>query len=315
MRRLQQLVALVLLAVGGSSGSAQETIPRPANSLGSTSAGTSLHFELPDCTRWLVHDNATPITAGEPELPPNNWQNTWGIAALDIFPAGQKMAPNGEPYDPLFSLDLLLNIALVKDRSIYLYTAARFWAQKPGEGITNARQGSLDFSKRQFDLDVGLAWNFYSAFEARIFVYSDNNLNRGYSLERPYGFNDGFGVECRYYLPTTDFDRGLYRFVSLGYLPTKDLIGQNGELFKPSLFAAAHLAYDFIPVKCYAYLDAEFLTERALQPRLLIVDPGIAFRPFERAPNLEFRVGTESTVDLKESYTRALLYCSARFAW
>ncbi|MFO0880487.1 MAG: hypothetical protein U0840_24340 [Gemmataceae bacterium] len=294
---------------------AQPMLPSDVPRISEVPTQPSIVSEVPEYARWLVHDRPSKVTAGNPDLTPENWQHTWGIVAFDVFPIGQKMAPNGVPYDPLFSLDLLFNLALVKDRSLYLYSNARFWAQKPGEGITNSSQGMLDFSKRQFDLDVGLAWNFYTAFEGRIFAYSDNNLNRGFSLARPYGYNDGFGVECRYYLPTTDFDRGLYRYLSLGYLPTKELIGQDGKLFKPSLFAAGHVAYDFIPLKLYAYTDFEFMMERYFDPRLLIIDPGIAWRPFDHAPNLEFRVGTESTIDLKASYTRSFLYCTARIAW
>ena len=42
---------------------------------------------------------------------------------------------------------------------------------------------------------------------------------------------------------------------------------------------------------------------------------GLACRPFESAPNLEFRLGAESTIDLDLGFTRTLLYGSARIVW
>ncbi len=264
---------------------------------------------------WWFGTTDRPIASGHPGLNPDIWQHTWGLVSFDVIPVGSKIAPNGVPYDPLFSFDWLLNIALSRDRTWYIFTTGRFWAQKPGDGITNDAQGMLDFSKRQIDLDVGLAWNFYKNFEARAFAYSLNNLNRGNSLERPFGYKDGAGVELRYYFPSTDFDRGLYRYLSIGYLPTKELVGNDGEEFHPSLFLAAHLAYDFIPEKFYVYTNLDLFFERPMEARILIADPGIACRPFDHLPNLEFRVGTENFIDLEIGYTRTLLYGAARIIW
>ena len=128
----------------------------------------------------------------------------WGGVGARIIPVGQKMAPNGVGFDPLFSLDLELNIALCHDRSVYLFSATRFWGQKAAPNITNSSQGPFDFSKREFDLTVGAAWNYWRTLEIRGFVYSYNNLNRGrndseFSASRPYGYNDGGAVEHRWY--------------------------------------------------------------------------------------------------------------------
>lgn len=311
MRRVSLVIALSVMLARVGPLAAEEAAEPPPTGPAPTAAPPASNSLM----SWIVSDRETPVASGNPSVTPELWQHTWGFAAVDVFPVGSKMAPNGKPYDPLFSLDLLLNIALTRDRTWYVYTNGRFWAQKPGEGITNPSQGQLDFSKRQYDLDVGLAWNFYESFEARLFAYSDNNLNRGVVLDRPFGYKDGAGVEVRWYFPSTDFDQGLYRFLSIGYLPTKELVGNDGEAFKPSLFLAANLAYDFIPEKFYVYTDLELFFERPFEARLLFVDPGVACRPFESCPCLEFRVGCESSIDLGVGFTRALLYGQARIVW
>src|SRR5262249_48183707 len=50
------------------------------------------------------------------------WPRIWGVAGLSGYPYGHKMAPNGEAYQPIFDLDLLLNVALTKDRSLYVFS-------------------------------------------------------------------------------------------------------------------------------------------------------------------------------------------------
>jgi len=75
---------------------------------------------------------------------------------------------------------------------------------KAGAAVTNGNQGSFDFSKREFDLTLGLAWNYYSALELRVLGYAFNNLNRGISPISPEGYNDGFGLENRYYFSNAD---------------------------------------------------------------------------------------------------------------
>lgn len=307
MRHIAWTAALLVLLPAAAP--ADEKAPPPAAPAPTPAKDDGL------CWDFLCGEPCYPVTFGDPDQNPALWQRTWGIAAFDAFPTGQKMAPNGVPYDPMFSLDLLLNIALCRDREWYLFVKSRFWAQKPGEGITNSKQGVFDFSKRQFDLDGGVAWNFYGRLEGRAYFYSYNNLNRGENLWQPKGYKDGFAVECRYYLPSTDFDKGLYRFLALGYYPTKELVGADGDRFKPSLFATAHVAYDFVPERFYVYADLEFITERPLEPKLLIADPGIAVRPFNSCQDLEFRVGAESTIDLQLGFTRTLLYATARIVW
>src|SRR5205823_5966426 len=75
---------------------------------------------------WLFPPG--PVTAGDPEVSPSLWQRTWGVAGLSAYPYGHKMAPNGVAYQPLFDLDLLLNVGLTPSRSVYLFSKAHFWA-------------------------------------------------------------------------------------------------------------------------------------------------------------------------------------------
>jgi hypothetical protein len=246
------------------------------------------------------------------EAPP---PRTWGIAGLDLVPAGHKMAPNGLGYDPLFTAGLLLNVAVTPGREVYVFAKTRFWAQQSEAGVTNANQGRFDFSKRQIDLDAGTAWNFWGPLEARAYLYSDNNLNRGWWLDKPTGFQDGFGVECRCWLPGTDFDRGLYRYVALGYYPTKTQVGGDGREFSPGFYAAASLAWDVEPGRLYGYLEGEYVSRDGFVPKLLVLDPGVAWRPWERYDAFELRLGVESTVDVEVGYTRAFVYGSVRVVW
>jgi hypothetical protein len=252
---------------------------------------------------------ATVEQAGPVVAPPGR---TWGQAGIYGYADGSKMAPNGVPYDPLFALDLLLNISLTSDRSLYLYSDSRFWTQRFVDGIAH---GPFDFSKRQFDLDAGAAYNYVGPFEARAFAYCYNNINRGDSPFLPVGYVDGVGVENRYYLESTNFDAGLYRFLSLGYYFTKDMIDADGKTFRPSLFARASLALDVWPEQLYLYSDVTCIAHRPVVPKLLLGDLGVAVRPFTQVPDLEFRVGADNNWDVQVRRLRTLLYGNVRFVW
>jgi hypothetical protein len=248
-----------------------------------------------------------------------SWQPAWGLVGLRIFPEGPKVAPNGQEYHPSFTLDLDFNFWLWRSQGIYLFGDFRFWGEKPENGVTNGRDGGLGFSKRQFDLVGGPAWNYAGPWEARIFGYSFNNLNRGFNLVTPSGINDGFGVENRYYLSQeyaklgqTGFDVAKATFLSVGYYPTKEMVGNDGQFFKPGLMLRAYLTYDLLDWPVYAFGDATFITERSLQPKLLLFDVGIAARPFSSWRQWEFRVGAESTADFQVGNVLNLWYVSLR---
>ena len=214
------------------------------------------------------------------------------------------------------------NLWLWPSHGLYAYSDARFWAQKPGANQTNGNQGVFDFSKREFDLTGGLAWNYSGNWEARVFAYSMNNLNRGDSLASPYGFNDGIGLEHRWYLSEEYARLGQYgydvdraSFLSAGYYPTKDMVDSLGNEFKPSFFVRAYIAYDLYKDWCYLYLDTTLLTERPLTPKLLTFDGGISIQPLTAVPTLEFRVGSEDTYDIQARQWEATLYLGVRYGF
>jgi hypothetical protein len=241
------------------------------------------------------------------------------LAALRVIPAGPKVAPNGVEYHPNFSMDLDLNGWIWRDQHLYLFGDARFWGEKPEYEVTNGRDGFLGTSKRQFDLWGGVAWNYAGAWEARAFGYSLSNLNRGDNRVTPAGFNDGFGLENRYYLSpeyaglgTTGFDVARATFLSVGYVPSKTLVGNDGQTFKPGPMLRAYLTFDLWDWPCYAFGDATFLGERSFQPKLLLFDVGLAARPFACCRQCEFRLGLENTADFQVGDVYNLWYASIR---
>jgi hypothetical protein len=246
--------------------------------------------------------------SGRPEV--------WGFLDIPVYATGTRAAPNGVYFDPLFSLNGSFNIGLIPGKKLYLFADATMWMQRPGAGITNASQGNLDFSKREFDFNPGIAWNYAGSFEARISAYSMNNLNRGQSPTKPAGFKDGVLIENRYYFGTADkYDVGRLNFVSVGYYPTKGMVGGNGEEFHPGIFASAYLTYDLPVLNSYLYGDAKYTGERVIKPRLLEFDAGWALRPFERSKYVEFRLGSDLTADVQDRIAHDLLYGSVRLSY
>jgi hypothetical protein len=188
--------------------------------------------------------------------------------------------------------------------------------QEPGLGITNSSQGSFDFSKREFDFNAGLAWNYVDRFEMRASAYSAGNLNRGVSLISPAGFKDGVLLENRYYFGSANvFDVSRLSFVSIGYYPTKSLVGGDGSDFRPGLFARAYVTHDIPIIRSYVYGDMQFTAERYVKARLLEFDAGFATRPFSQFENLEFRIGNDVTADVQAKTTRDLIYGAVRIGY
>ena len=229
----------------------------------------------------------------------------FGILGLRGYFLGDHVASNGVEFNQIFSLDLNFNIWLLRQKRVYLFLNSRFWGQKAAPGITNPSQGAFDFSKREFDLIPGVAWNYYGRLEARVFAYSYNNLNRGTSTVAPSGFADGVGLENRYYigqtyddLGTAAFDKARATFVSVGYYPTKSLVDGTGNEFKPGPFVRAYLTLDLWGERCYLFTDDQFIAARSGTPRLFLTDSGIAVRPVAQLPRLEFRLGSEDAFDL-----------------
>jgi hypothetical protein len=245
----------------------------------------------------------------------------WGIAGLRGYAFGQQVAPNGLEFNPLFSLDLNLNVWLWPEQRLYAFVDSCFWGQKGSTGPNSPTHGFFDFTKREFDLDLGLAWNYYGKLEARAFAYSFNNLNRGNSTALPSGYNDGVGLENRWYFLGTypdlgepGFDVARASFVSIGYYPTKDMVDADGNLFKPGFFAHVYYAWDLVDEgRCYLYVDSEFIAKQSFTAKLLCADGGIAVRPFLRHPHVEFRLGSGNRYDFQAGEWETGLYGAVQF--
>jgi hypothetical protein len=271
----------------------------------------------------LSTETPSPLdSAGSPTAQADTPRTVWGILDMRGFPIAEQVASNGVEYKPLFLLDLDFNIMLWRQQGLYLFADSSFWGQKAAPGITNPHQGSFDFSKREFDFNLGAAWNYAGPWEARFFGYSFNNLNRGNSQISPNGFNDGVGLENRYYLGETyahlgtpAFDQARATFLSVGYYPSKTMVDANGKDFKPGPFARAYLTCDLWGEQYYMYGDIQFIAARSFQPTLLNWDAGLAARPFSSIPRLEFRVGTQDILNLQGGDLEIGAYLGIRYVY
>ena len=261
-----------------------------------------------------------------PDFPPSlagpDGPRVWGLIGLEGYAFGQRVAPNGLEFNPLFTLGVDLNVWLWQSQGLYLFTESNFWGQRAAPGVTNASQGVFDFSKREFDFTSGVAWNYFGNLEARVFAYSNNNLNRGYFLAYPSGFIDGTAMENRLYLGsayaalgTASFDVARAPFVSAGYFPTKDLVDGLGVPFSPGPFVRAYLTWDPTGGPWYVYLDAQFVGDRAFTPRLVNFDGGLAWRPWAAVNGLELRLGTPNMYDLRAKDLETGLYGAVRLVF
>jgi hypothetical protein len=252
----------------------------------------------------------------------NTPQTVWGPVEIRGFPIGRQVAANGVEYHPLFMLGLDFNIMLWRERHVYLFFEASFWGQRAAAGITNPSQGAFDFSKREFDFNLGAAWNYSGNWEARFFGYSFNNLNRGNSQTSPSGYNDGVGLENRYYLGqtyahlgTATFDQARATFLSVGFYPSKSMEDGNGNQFYPGPFVRAYLTLDLWIERYYLYGDIQLIGSRSFQPTLLNLDAGVAARPFTSVPRLEFRAGAMSMFTLQDGDLETGWYLSMRYVY
>jgi hypothetical protein len=238
------------------------------------------------------------------------------------IPAGPRTAPNGLEYHPNFSLDLDFNFWLWRGQGLYAFADVRLWSQRGEFGVTNGPDGAVGTSKREGDLAGGAAWNYLGPWELRAFGYTNNNLNRGDSPVTPTGFTDGFGLENRYYLSPeyarlgqAGFDVTKATFLSVGYLPSKVLVGNDGRPFSPGLTLRAYLTYDLWGGPCYLFGDAQYVGEQSFQPRLLLFDVGAAVRPLRSWQQWEFRLGAENTGDVGAHNVQNLWYVSVRYVY
>lgn len=249
-----------------------------------------------------------------------SWQTVWGVAGLRVIPNGARIAPNGVEYHPNFSMDLDFNFWLWRNQGLYAFADVSLWGETGEYGVTNGRDGFMGTSKREFDLSGGVAWNYAGNWEARAFGYTYNNLNRGIDPVVPAGFNDGFGLENRYYLSSEysklgqpGFDVARATFLSIGYYPSKVMVGNDGQAFQPGLTLRAYMIYDLWDWPCYLYGDATYISESSFQPKLVLFDVGVAVRPFSSCQQFEIRVGSDNVADVQMHDIKSLWYASFRF--
>jgi hypothetical protein len=318
--RIASVGFLLLFAVGcthfesvrSESGQATPDLLPPLPSLAATSSA-STDFTVPI-------EERRPDTE-EKVLDPDG-PFVWGVVGLRGFALGEQPAPNGQEFKALFAIDFDFNLWLWRSQGVYLFVDTRFWGQRAAPGVTNANQGVFDFSKREFDLTGGFAWNYYGALEARAFAYSFNNLNRGDSATKPSGYADGMGLENRWYVGGTyadlgnrNFDVSRATFLSVGYFPTKDMPDGNGNPYKPGPFVRAYLTLDLAGERCYLYGDVQLIGTQGWTPKMLCLDGGVAFRPFVKIPRLEFRLGSADSFDLQIHETETTVYGAVRFVY
>ena len=309
--RLDTVALALLIGLGGLPLFAQQAPPSPHPAPpGQTDPNADPAPAWPDSTETAA-DGAAPIP----------WQTAWGLLGLTAIPTGLRVAPDGLEYHPNFSLDFDLNSWVWRSQGLYLFLDGHLWGERSENGVTNGRDSWYGTSKREFDLSGGAAWNYVGAWEARAFGYTNNNLNRGTNDVRPTGFTDGFGLENRYYLSPeyahlgeTGFDVTRANFLSVGYYPSKVMVGNDGQQFKPGLLLRAYLTCDLWDWPCYFYGDFQYIgDEGSIHPRLLLFDVGLAVRPFPSRRQWELRLGSENTADVKVGNDFSIGYVSFRY--
>jgi hypothetical protein len=201
---------------------------------------------------------------------------------------------------------------------LYLFWDSTFWGQHSAAGITNASQGAFDFSRRELDSELGLAWNYMDSWELRTSGYMLNNLNRSISPGTDDAGKEGIKIENRYYFDTaTPYDISRLNFVGLGYMLAGSLVGDNDAGFDTGLFAHAYLTRD-LPLAwltSYVYGDLQVISQNVATPRLLNADIGLAVRPFSGLQNLEFRLGSAVSDDVRGGAVRTTAYWAVRISY
>ena len=196
----------------------------------------------------------------------------WGNVGFGMYPAdSEKVAPNGLEYKPLFRIVADFNIG---SRDLYLFSNSAYYTEKPQPGVTtNKSQGSLDFTKRQYDFNVGGAYGFSRNTELRFWAYSQSNINRGTDLNKPSGYKDGFTGEFRYFF---EEDSSL-NYAGMGYYFTKELVDTNGQPYTPSFLGELKLS-TLLGYGIHASTNAVVLGERGRGLKEINTQVGFSYR-------------------------------------
>ncbi len=288
----------------GSSAVALLEATQPAATTSATQPAVAPESPQPTAAPDAKKPSLSPVA-----LPPLG-PDAWGDLDFLGMANGSHMGPNGVPFHPLAATRMDLNLAILPDKELYIFSETEYWAEnRTTDALTGQRQKA---GAREYDLYTGLAWQPFSRFEIRGSVFANNNVNRGNSTTTPFGFNDGAAVEGRYYFGKDIYDDGRLSFISLGYAPTKTLIGGDGLTYKPGIFARAYLTYDLPVLGSYVFADGQYMQEKTGTSKILEVNAGVAMRPFKSHQNIELRVGDDATRDLQANVTRSYVYGSVR---
>jgi hypothetical protein len=182
----------------------------------------------------------------------------WGKVGFGMYPtSSQKVAPNGVVYQPMFRLIGDVNIG---SRDLYMFATSAYYTEKPNPGVTtNKSQGSFDFTKRQYDFNIGGAFATGEDTEVRFWAYSQSNINRGIYVDKPSGYKDGSVGSLRHYFADEVVTHG---YIGVGYYFTKELVDTNGKPYTPSFTTEMNfsrpLSYGF-----HAYGQAILLGARS----------------------------------------------------
>jgi hypothetical protein len=209
----------------------------------------------------------------------------WGDVGFGFYPTeSEKVAPNGTVYDPMFRILFDMNFG---DDESYIFANSAYYTEKPNPGVTtNKTQGEFDFTKRQYDFNIGYAFDVTARTEGRFWLYSMSNINRGKDLVDPTGFKDGFIGALRFHADEFDPVQG---YATLGYYFTKDLADTDGNAYSPGVYGEIN-ANKFLGYGVRGYTQIVAITEK---------DSGL--RQVDAQLGLEYRIG------LKKK-TRALFY-------
>lgn len=204
----------------------------------------------------------------------------WGNVGMGFYPTnGEKVAPNGLVYQPMFRLVADLSVGSADS---YIFANSAYYTEKPDPGVTtNKSQGSFDFTKRQYDFNIGYAWGMTDNTEVRFWLYSLSNINRGRDLNKPYGFKDGFVGSVRYYLNNSALTQG---YLESGYYFTKELVDTDGKGYAPSVFVNGNVSH-LLGMGIHGYASGQLMTERNAGFKELNTQLGVFYRFGPRSRN------------------------------
>ena len=91
------------------------------------------------------------------------------------------------------------------------------------------------------------------------------------------------------------------------------MVDSRGDVFKPGPFARRHLTLDLLGERCYLYGDVRVHRRRSRVRRSCCkLDAGVAARPLDAFPRLEFRLGTDEITTCATATPERTVYGAVR---